>query len=136
MPQVDINLWAVAAGVVVSMLLGYGWYSMRGFGRAWMNLIGKTEADLKAGSGSAMGAAVGLAFLTSFVLAHFVAYAGAADALDGMITAAWAWLGFVLTTVTMQNVFAQRPMKLTAINAGYHLVQFVIIGAMLGAWPG
>jgi len=134
MPEVTVNYLAVLVCVAISMFLGYVWYSAPVFGRAWMNLIGKTEADLKKGAGSAMGFAVVLAFLTSYIMSHIIDFAKAETISRGLTTGFWVWLGFVFTTVAMQNVFAQRPMKLTVINAGYHLVQFLIIGAILAAW--
>ena len=134
LPEVSLNYLAILACVVASMVLGYLWYSMGVFGRPWMNLIGKVEADLKKGAASSAGLALPLAFITAFVFAHIIDYVNATTVMDGLVTGFWLWLGFVFTTVAMQNLFAQRPFTLTAINVGYHLVQFLIFGAILAAW--
>lgn len=133
MPQVDINWMGVLAGIVVSMLVGYVWYSMPVFGRTWMNLIGKTEADLKAGAGPAMGGAVVVSFILSYVMAHVLQYVNANTWQDGAVTGVWMWLGFVFTTVAVHNFFSRKPFTLTIIDSGYHLVQLALMGAVMGA---
>lgn len=132
--DVIINYWAAGACVAGSMLLGYVWYSMPVFGRVWMVLVGKTEEDLKKGSGPAMGVAVILALLITYVMAHLISYTDADTVTEGLTTAAWLWLGFPFAVIAMQNIFALRPWKLTLITTGYHLVQFLMIGAILAMW--
>ena len=44
------------------------------------------------------------------------------------------WLGFVLTTIVVNNAYTFRKATLTAIDAGHWLGVLVIIGAILGAW--
>lgn len=132
--EATINYWAVLACVAVSMLIGYIWYSLPVFGRTWMNLIGKTEADLKQGAGPAMGLTVLLSFISAYVFAHIVDYVGSDTLGEGLLTGWWLWLGFPFTVITVQNLFAQRPMKLSWINAGYHLAQFLAFGAILASW--
>ena len=53
----------------------------------------------------------------------------------GMIAGALCWLGFVLTTVAVNNAFSGRRPMLTLIDAGHWLGVLVIIGAILG-WMG
>lgn len=134
LPEVTINYWAILVCMVASMLVGYIWYSMPVFGRVWANLIGKTQEDLKKGAGPAMGLAVVLSFIAAYVFAHVIDYVGADTIQEGLQTGFWMWLGFLFVVIWMQNIFAQRPFKLTLINAGYHLVQFLIFGAVLAAW--
>lgn len=134
LPEATINWWAILACTVASMMIGYVWYSMPVFGRMWMNLIGKTEADLKGKAGPAMGITVVLSFVSAYIFAHFLDYANATSWMDGKITGWWLWLGFVFTVMWTQNIFAQRPFKLTLINSGYHLVQFLVYGFILTVW--
>ena len=35
----------------------------------------------------------------------------------------------------LKLLFEQRPIRLWCINAGYHVVNFAAMGAVLGAWP-
>lgn len=134
LPEISLNYWAVLVAMVASMLIGYGWYSMPIFGRKWMALIGKTEEELKRGQGPAMGGAVILGLIQAYIFAHIVGYVGAETIGDGLLTGFWLWLGFPLTILGVQNLFAQRPFKLTLINAGYHLVQYLVFGAIFAVW--
>ncbi len=131
LPEVSLNYWALLACTAASMMIGYAWYSLPVFGRAWMNLIGKTEADLQGRAGPAMGLTVVLSFIGAYIFAHILDYARATTWIDGLTTGWWLWFGFVFTVMWTQNLFAQRPFKLTLINSGYHLVQFLVYGVIL-----
>lgn len=135
MLQAEINLWAVLVAGVATMIIGYVWYAMPVFGRTWMNLIGKTEEQLKQGYNSSMLLQAFVAGLVMvYVLAHFVDYAGATTIAEGVQTGFWAWLGFVATSMFVNNLYEGKPTKLWAINAGYQLVNLVVAGAILATW--
>ena len=130
----EINFWAIAVAVVISMVLGALWYSNLMFAKAWMKAIGKTEADLKAGATTSYIVAIISAAVTAYVLAHFIFYVGAISIGNGLQAGFWGWLGFFATTQAMHNAFEGRGWNLFFIQAGYHLVQLLIIGAMLAVW--
>jgi len=44
------------------------------------------------------------------------------------------WLGFVATVQLTGALFAKQSMKLFAINTGYQLVCYLVMGAILTAW--
>ncbi len=134
MPEVTLNWVAMLVALIASMVIGYIWYSKPVFGKTWMNLIGKTEEDLKKGAGKAMGIMIVCAIITVYVLSHIVDYATATTWLEGVQTGFWVWLGFVATVLVMNAGYEGRPMKLPAINAGYQLVNLVVAGAILAAW--
>ena len=47
---------------------------------------------------------------------------------------ALAGFGFVATSFGINYQFAQRSYKLWLIDAGYHTLQFVLFGLILGLW--
>jgi hypothetical protein len=53
----------------------------------------------------------------------------------GAIIGAACWLGFVLTTVTVNNAFAGRKPMLSVIDSLAWLGAMIIIGAVIG-WFG
>jgi hypothetical protein len=132
MPSVDINYAAVLVAAVINMAVGAIWYSPSLFGKAWSKLTGKK--DMK-GSGR-MGYAVSAvgALVQSWILVHFVQYAGSTTVGEGAITGFWLWLAFVGVVMAGAYVFEGRPWKLWQINAGYFLVVLVVNGALLAAW--
>ena len=51
----------------------------------------------------------------------------------GMISAAFCWLGFVITSMLVNNSFARRDWRLLWIDGGHWLVVLLLMGAIMGA---
>ncbi len=130
--MVPVNYIAVAIAAVLAMVVGSVWYSKALFGKQWMKLTGVSSDSAKKGNMSMLyGIMFVGALVEAYVLAHFVHYAGAYSLINGIKTGVWAWLGFVLTTSLANSMFEGRPMKLLYINAGYALVNLMIMGAVI-----
>ena len=100
-----------------------------------MKEVGKTEAELqKEAVGSKYLVTLIAAFVTAYVLGHFVEYAQATTIATGAATGFWAWLGFTATAFLSTALFEGRTMKLYAINVGYHLAVLVVMGMILASW--
>jgi hypothetical protein len=137
-----INWLAVVACVVVSMISGSIWYNPKTFFPVWWKGIGKTDKDVP-GMGSNMAMTWTLTVLASFVQALFMSLMvtamgsmtpGGATAGSGALTGFILWLGFVAPTYLVNKLFAGHSLKIWAIEVGNHLVNFVLFGAILGAW--
>ena len=136
-----INWLAVVACVVVSMISGSLWYNPRTFFPAWWKGIGKQEGDVPGMAGS-MGVTWALTVLSSVVQAVFMALMvnalgslmGGPNLSTGAITGFLIWLGFVAPTYLVNKLFAGHGLKVWAIEVGNHLLNFVLFGAILGAW--
>ena len=128
-----INYLAVLVSAVSTFAIGGLWYSPLLFQRAWMRANKMTEADLATdGNGKMFGLAFVFAIAMSFNLAMFLdapETTTAWGATAGALAAIWVALG--IGTVAL---FERRPAAYTAINGGYWLVSFVVMGAILGAW--
>lgn len=135
MLAVNVNYLAVVVAAAVSMALGAFWYAPGVMGKAWLEMIGKKESSLRGGdTGKKYGLMAVAALFTAYVMAHFVSYAGATSVAEGLQTGFWLWLGFVITTNLGDYLFAGRPIKLYYLNMGYHLLSFMVMGALLAAW--
>jgi len=135
----SINWLGVVVCVVVSMIIGSIWFSRKTFFPMWWKAIGKSEKD---GPGSQnMGMLWGLTILASFVQAVFMSLivnamgsiTGGHTLASGAMTGFFLWLGFAAPSSLTNKLFANQ---LTAwmLEAGNHLVTFVLMGAILGAW--
>ncbi len=133
MLEVTVNYWAVLAGAVASVIIGALWYSPMLFANVWLKATGKTKEE-QSGAGKSIALMVIGALLVSCIMARFVAYAGATTAATGMIIGFWAWLGFSFTTAWATTVFETKNWTLFALTAGYHLVEFLVVGAILAVW--
>ncbi len=133
MPDVDINWLAVLIAAVINMVVGSMWYSKGVFGKEWAKLTGRKLDEMGSGGTGYAVAAIG-ALVQSWILAHFIAYAGSTTLWKGLVTGFWLWLGFVAVVVAVHLVFEGRPWKLWQINAGYFLVVLLINGGLLAVW--
>ena len=134
-----INWLAVAVCVVVSMISGALWYNPKTFFPAWWKAVGKSETPGMQGNMSMTWA---LTVLSSLVQAIFMALLvnalGRANLRGGPTLASGAmigfilWLGFVAPTCLVNKLFSGHGLKIWAIEAGNHLVNFVLFGAILG----
>lgn len=134
MPTVSVNSIAILTASVVTMIMGSIWYAKPVFGKIWMAGIGKTEDDLKKGTGSAMTVSFVCALITGYVLSHFIDYAAADSFGEGMTVGFWIWLGFVGTVIAVNALFTQTSKTVMAINAGYQLVSLLLMAGILAAW--
>ncbi|HEY3313486.1 MAG TPA: DUF1761 domain-containing protein [Anaerolineales bacterium] len=138
----SINWLAVVACVVVSMISGSLWYNPKTFFPIWWKGIGKKDDD-RPGAGMNMGMVWGLTILASFVQAVAMAFmvkamgslmSGGVSLASGALTGWMLWLGFIAPTYLVNKLFAGYSLKIWAIEAGNHLLNFVLFGAILGAW--
>ncbi len=138
MADVLLNYWAILVATIIQILLGMFWYSPIGFGKPWMKSLGKTLADIEAQKGKGMALSyifmIITAFIMTYVLAHFVDYANATDAMGGLVAGFWIWLGFIATSSLGMVLWEKRSLSWYAITSGYYLVSLLITGAVLAVW--
>ena len=131
--MIQVNYIAVLLAGISAMVVGSVWYGPL-FGKTWMKLVGINKEDVKK---SEMPKLYGIMFIgalvESYILSIFIHYAGATTLILGAKTGLWAGLGFVATTMLGNYMFAKRPMKLYYIDAGYALVNLVVMGAIIAS---
>jgi len=132
---VPIILAAIAAWTFGAIYYGL-------LGRAWIAAQGKTMDQVKsenAGKSTAAKTApfvlsfiaeIGMAAILSGILFHIGIYTVRAGAFSGFM----CWLGFVLTTIVVNNAYTFRSIRLTTIDAAHWLGVLLIIGAILGGY--
>jgi len=133
------DLLAVLVASLVPMFVGALWYGPV-FGKLWMELVGKTEEELKAQFNpvKSYGVTFVVGFIAAYTLAHVlnawdVAF-GATGWAYGMQGAFWCWIGFVVWVTWQQVAFEDKPVKLWILNIMYNLATLLGMGAILGVW--
>ncbi|MHA7111048.1 DUF1761 domain-containing protein [Sunxiuqinia elliptica] len=132
----NLNYWAILVAALSTFVVGSVWYSPVLFGKKWMALNGFTEEKLKQGlpmpvvfGGSFIGS-----LLAAFVLAMFL---GSSASLELGIFSGFMIAVFWISTSRLNLVlFEQGKVGLFFIHAGYDVVTYVIMGAILGFWHG
>lgn len=132
-----INYLAVIVAAVAHFIIGGLWYGLV-FGNQFIKLIGWSQEKLAQVGSKSHGQEYLIAFVSSlvlvYVLAHFVQYAKAKSAVDGLQTAFWLWLGFIATTQLSTVVFEERRFGLYLLNIGYQFVGTSVAGIILALW--
>lgn len=127
----DVNLWAVLACGVSSLLLGGLWYSPVLFASRWQGLAGLSAEQIESGGHARI---FGLAFVLSLIAAYvFAIFLGRDMGLGPSIGAgASAGLCWITAAFGINSLFERRPLFLWLINGGYHTLQFTLFGLILG----
>ena len=131
---VNINYGAIFTAVLSSFIVGWVWYSPALCGKAWQKAIAKTDAELKKGMLPGFVTWGVSAIITAFVLDNILVWVDATSMFGGVLVAFWLWLGFVITTLAVNNKFAHRPPILLWIDGGHQLLTMLVMGAVLAVW--
>jgi Protein of unknown function (DUF1761) len=134
-----VSYLAILTAAVVGWLAGAVWYMS--LSKPWIAAVGLTPQTM-AENRKKPGAI--LPFIYSFVallvmawvLAGIIGHLGTGQVRfeNGVISGALCWLGFVITTMLVNNSFAMRNPRLLVIDGGHWLVVLLLMGAIIGAW--
>jgi hypothetical protein len=139
-----MNFFVMIGAAVCAWLFGAMYYGT--LGKQWVTAQGSTMEEFKAKQAANVGKlSAQIPFILSIVselimayvlygLMKHVAHTGPLTVSNGLISGAFIWFGFMLTTMAVNNAFTGRKVMLTAIDAGHWLGVMLIIGAILGAF--
>lgn len=131
LPPVDFNWLAVIAAAASAFLLGGIWYGPL-FKKAWCREAG-VDPDAAPRHPARIFAIAFVCSLLSAVIFAAMMPSGA-GAADGFGLGFVVGLFFVAMSFGINYAFAQRSLKLWMIDSGYHILQFILYGVILGAW--
>ena len=128
----DVNWLGIVLATIASMALGMAWYMA--LSKQWMGALGKTEADIKAGSTVSPFV---WATIAQFVMAYFIAkltplVMGDLNWVTGIMMGAHVWVGFIITSMVLNHRYQGQKWALTFIDGGYLLGVVLIQGIVLG----
>jgi hypothetical protein len=72
--------------------------------------------------------------LMALILAYMISLTNANSIQDGIRISLFCWLGFVATTMFVNNLFARKSITLFFIDSGYQLVKMLAFGIILISW--
>ncbi len=129
----EVNFLAVIAAALAGFLVGGIWYSPLLFARVWQREAGVTDTQLKSAN---MAMIVGLTLVLSLMAAYvFALFLGPRPSLAlGVGAGAAAGLFWVGTSFGINYLYERKSVKLFLINAGYHTLQFTVIGLVIALW--
>ena len=136
----NLNLLAIFVAACSTMVVGFLWYSPILFAKAWVREMGydvndKAKMDeMKKSAGPAYFGSFIASIVSAFILALFFHEMHVQSIEIAMLVAFHVWLGFVATVQLTGVLFMKQSMKLFAINTGYQLVCYMVMGVIIASW--
>jgi hypothetical protein len=133
-----INFIAIAIAAVVAWLASAAWYMS--LSKVYIAALGKTpeQAEMDRKKPGAF-----LPFIYALVANGIIAWTiagvlghlgiGQVTLRNGVISGAFCWFGFILTTMVVNSSFSGRDKRLLLVDAGNWLIVVLVIGAVVGA---
>ncbi len=124
-----ISYLAVIVAGIAGFLTGAAWYTI--LGKSWLAALGKSESEVKPTPGPFVVAAI-CQLVMAFVFAGIVGHLGEVTIKNALISAFFIWIGFILTTMSVNYAFQRTSPKLTLIDTGHWLAVLLVMGLIIG----
>jgi hypothetical protein len=126
----NANLLAIFVAAASGFLIGGLWYGPL-FGKMWMAANNFTEEELnKSNMAKVYGLTFAFSVLSAVFLGHLLASTGVTSPGIVMMISVGTALGFIVPAIGTNYLFARKPGKLFAIDAGYWLAFYAAMGAV------
>ena len=130
-----LNYIGIAVAATASFASGSVYYIT--LAKRWVAALGKTEEQIKADGGMKPVVFVITAiaqFFMVWVLAGTMGHLGTGQVtpLNGLISGAFVWFGFVLTTQVIDHGYQGAKKSLTPIDCGHWLGVLLVQGLVIG----
>jgi len=126
--DIVINPLAVALAALATFVIGGLWYSLL-FAKPWQRAAGVTDEQLKSGAPRIF---IGSFLLALVMAASLAAFIGAGGLWFGVFAGLAAGLTWVAAALGINYLFERRSLLLWVINAGYNVIAFTVMGAIIG----
>lgn len=127
--DVTVNVWAILAAAVSMFVVGGLWFGVL-FARPWQRVAGVSDDRLRSGTARVFGGSFALSLVAATSMAFLI---GTTGFLFGTLAGLLAGATLVAAFVGIVYLFERRPLGHFAIIAGYALVAFTAMGALIGA---
>lgn len=139
--MLPIQYTAVLVAAIANFIIGFLLHGPV-LGKTWMRL-----ANIQPTGNEKLGDMVPQMiknFLANLLFAYVLAVVylfastspvmGGSGALNGMVCAFWIWLGFVVTSTSMDVIWMGRSYKLWLFECFSSLISILAMGAIIAAW--
>ena len=128
------NYLAIVVAAVAAFFFGGIYYRL--LAAHWMKAAGLSKKNIQKASHAPLLVAFVAELIMAWMLAGVLGHLGPGQVTvkNGAVSGAFLWLGFVATTLVVNNAFGQRKLALSAIDAVHWLAVLLIMGAIIGAF--
>ena len=130
-----INYLAIVIAAAAAFVFGGIYYHL--LSDHWMKAVGLTKKNMsKRGARTPLLITIIAELVMAWVLAGLIGHLGPGQVTvaNGIVSGAFVWLGFVVTTIAVNNAFGMKKPVLSLIDAAHWLAVLAIMGAIIGAF--
>lgn len=130
-----LNYVAVLVATFASFAFGSVYYMT--LAKRWVAAVGKSEEQIRADGGMKPAVFI-ITFIAQLVMAWVLAGiighlgTGQITPVNGLISGAFIWFGFVLTTLVINHGYQGAKKSLTVIDGGHWLGVLLVQGLVIG----
>ncbi len=136
----NLNYVVIAIAAVVSMGIGFVWYSPLLFSKRWMKEMGyspeKMEEMRKGDSNSSMAKTYSFSFvftvITTLIIASLLNSLIVTSLSGLLLVGFFMWLAFSMPISANYVMFGKDSFELFMINSGYQLVSILVTTLIIG----
>lgn len=138
----EINYWAVVVAALANFIIGFMFHGPL-FGKTWMRLANVTPTGNEKFSDMipqmfknfVMNVVCAYVLAVMIITASTSSYVGDASPVSlGLCVAFLLWLGFVVTSSSMEVIWMKRSVKLWLFEMVASLVSILAMGAIIAVW--
>jgi hypothetical protein len=129
----DVNWLSVLVATVAAFVIGSVWYSPVLFGKIWQREIRLSDQEIQ---NTNMGVIFGLAFILNLIGVIFLDLLIGPNSTvgSGLILGLVVGVVWVSSAMGINYLFSRKSFKLFAIDAGYFVFFYALVGVILGEW--
>lgn len=134
MENIEINHWAVIVAALSNLVIGAIWYGPALFYNAWKAENNFTDDDFKDVNPARL---YSISTVMSLVICYNMAFFLGGPETDwqwgtvaGFLTG-FGWAGMIFAIIAL---YEKKSIRYIAINGGYIVIYFTLIGFILGIW--
>lgn len=131
----DIDILAAIVAGLLGYFPGALWYSPAMFLKPWAAEMGIDLAGARSEKHSMTKTLIGIIPSVAAAIVFALILGPDPELGRALCTALAVGGGLIATSLAIQYLHEGRSLKFFAINAGFHLVQFLIFALVLGLWP-
>jgi hypothetical protein len=136
-----VSYLAILVAAIASFAFGAVWYMS--LSKPWLDAQGfsaETRSLIESGKGQSpalFATTFVCQLIMAWVLAGVIAHLGPGNRFtlwNGVVSGAFCWLGFVVTTLVVNYSYGMKSNRLKIIDGAHWLGVLVIQGAIIGWW--
>ncbi|WP_048645197.1 DUF1761 domain-containing protein [Nitratireductor soli] len=129
-----LNYLAIPVAAIAGFLFGAVYYGL--LGKPWMKAARITPSDAKMAPSLLITSFIA-ELIMAWVLAGVIGHLGAGQVTvqNGIVSGAFIWLGFIATTIAVNQRYQGFGWNLTLIDAAHWLGVAILMGGIIG-WFG